>query len=963
MRILRLEFQNLNSLSGKWEIDFTARDYLADGIFAITGPTGAGKSTILDAISLALYGETPRLRVISKSSNEIMTRGCAKCYAKVVFEVGGHSYIAIWSQKRAHGKEDGRLQDVKRYLDDAVTGKNITDKINDTKKAIEDKIGMNFEQFTRSMLLAQGEFARFLNANSNERANILEKITDVQIYTEISCEVHVRKREMQNRLNILKQGLETFTILSDEDVVVLEKDIARKREEIAVCERQEVALRDSLNYYKRLSELDAEHQSLLEELDNHALQEKEFSVNKQQIQRAEIVADYWSEYQFIVQLRESQEKEQSKLEQQRFHHPLICERLDALVKELDNSKATLKRIHENYQNDEHLIKQVVELDTKIAGLSKTYEQKGEESEALLAEIEDNREQVKDKQALLAQYKVEFESIVEYLEKNQADKEIAREYKIIEDGFNSIHEDRAKIKKLDLNVFLGLEEFEIKKNKFVEISDKYEQVKVNHEEALQKLKGFEKLLDELQGDHETSVLLDELQSKRNRLSLLTSLSERYSFYVSLKNQRKEMSLEIVEINDELINVREKLSQLETQREGSLREVEHLSELVRYAERFMSLQEHRKYLKDGQPCPLCGATEHPYAENEIPDADEYIEKLGEARANLEIIEKGIRKKTNKIIAYEKDVENFGSKIQEKEEQEEELAKELISSLGNFDLLLDDSALTDKLAVKEENLTHAIENLDACILEISKVNKSIDESKKAVNDLQVDMLELSNRVSEKRDSYIQAERDYNIMIMDVERVRDAYEGKIEKLSLLLADFGGYPNHDIKENGEAILNDLKFRESHWNDSFAEKERVGSEIKAVEVAVASIESKIDDWNRLRDKVQDELQEEVNLINKLEEERNILFGNRKVEDVKQMYVEQIAEAERVIAQNEQNVLLAREEQIRIVSLIDSLQEAINSRENEIRQKLTEFKLYWKIRDLLMKRILSKLELQLVNWQN
>ncbi|HAH59686.1 MAG TPA: hypothetical protein DCL86_16205, partial [Bacteroidales bacterium] len=86
MKINHLRFKNLNSLVGEWTIDFTAPEYVSDGIFAISGPTGAGKSTILDAICLALYGRTPRLRNISKSTNEIIARQTGECFAEVVFE-------------------------------------------------------------------------------------------------------------------------------------------------------------------------------------------------------------------------------------------------------------------------------------------------------------------------------------------------------------------------------------------------------------------------------------------------------------------------------------------------------------------------------------------------------------------------------------------------------------------------------------------------------------------------------------------------------------------------------------------------------------------------------------------------------------------------------------------------------------------------------------------------------------
>ena len=110
MKILRLQFKNLNALKGEWKVDFTKSPFIDNGLFAITGPTGAGKTTILDAICLALYHCTPRLGAITTSSNEIMTRGTAECSAEVEFEVKGTVYRAHWSMRRSRGKFDGKLQ-------------------------------------------------------------------------------------------------------------------------------------------------------------------------------------------------------------------------------------------------------------------------------------------------------------------------------------------------------------------------------------------------------------------------------------------------------------------------------------------------------------------------------------------------------------------------------------------------------------------------------------------------------------------------------------------------------------------------------------------------------------------------------------------------------------------------------------------------------------------------------------
>ena len=186
MKILNLRFKNLNSLVGEWSIDFTTPEYVSSGIFAITGPTGAGKSTILDAICLALYGRTPRLKSISKSGNEIMSRQTGECFSEVTFATRAGEFRCHWSQHRARKKANANLIDSKHELSNAINGNILETKKRDVATAVEEKTGMDFDRFTRSMLLAQGGFAAFLQALPDDRAPILEQITGTEIDSEIS---------------------------------------------------------------------------------------------------------------------------------------------------------------------------------------------------------------------------------------------------------------------------------------------------------------------------------------------------------------------------------------------------------------------------------------------------------------------------------------------------------------------------------------------------------------------------------------------------------------------------------------------------------------------------------------------------------------------------------------------------------------------------------------------------------
>jgi len=274
VKILRIGGKNLASLAGDFEVDFEQEPLASSGLFAISGPTGAGKSTLLDALCLALYDATPRLLKGPRAGNflpdvgietlsvqdrrTLLRRGTAEAYAEVDF-VGNDEgrYRARWSVRRSRNRAAGALQPVTMSLQRLPELNPIGATKTEVLGEIERRIGLSFEQFTRSVLLAQNEFSAFLRTDENERGELLETLTGSAVYSDISRRAFERWRQEQEAMRRLTARLQDHAPLAPGEREALEQQLEQANGQLAAVDTRRAALEERLRWHQELARLQA----------------------------------------------------------------------------------------------------------------------------------------------------------------------------------------------------------------------------------------------------------------------------------------------------------------------------------------------------------------------------------------------------------------------------------------------------------------------------------------------------------------------------------------------------------------------------------------------------------------------------------------------------------------------------------------------------------------------------------
>lgn len=254
MRIDAIRIQNVASLRGEQPAIELRGALLGDaGLIAVTGPTGAGKTTLFDAVCLALFDETPRTRGRGRDPRELLARGAAEARVEIDLELdGGALWRAEWSVHRSRFAADGQLQMSRQRITDRATGSILAEGKKPVQALVEKGLGLSFEQFTSVVLIAQGQFAKFLEATDADRSALLERLTGTEIYSDLSRAAYERARAAQEKVVELEKLAGHLAGLGEEERQELEERLAAAEAELG---ERALALAAAEAAVRRLAEL------------------------------------------------------------------------------------------------------------------------------------------------------------------------------------------------------------------------------------------------------------------------------------------------------------------------------------------------------------------------------------------------------------------------------------------------------------------------------------------------------------------------------------------------------------------------------------------------------------------------------------------------------------------------------------------------------------------------------------
>ncbi|WFC63765.1 exonuclease subunit SbcC [Pseudomonas sp. REST10] len=764
MKILSLRLKNLNSLKGEWKIDFAAEPFAGSGLFAITGPTGAGKTTLLDAICLALYHRTPRMSTLSASGNELMTRHTADCLAEVEFEVRGQGYRAFWSQRRARDKVDGALQAPKVELARIEGGEILTDKIREKESLTSELTGLDFERFTKSMLLAQGGFAAFLEANANQRAELLEELTGTEVYGRISQQVYERTKAAEQALGLLKSRAQGMELLDEAQCTELQDEAERLAREQAPLLAEQQALQGQQRWREALQRAEQQAAEAAQAVQQARQRQADAGDELQRLAASEPASRLLPLHQAWQQAR--QEREQAE-------HDLLAlrERMQACA---GRERLAL------WQASRYAAHGCAQRQAALTQLQQQYA----EVQAWLGE----RSQHARLGELLSGWDERF---------TQRSR-----------GEQGVLAAQARLSESATQLAALQRQREAQGARLTTLQQQLEQARAaeaQQQASVQDLLGAAGeagLWQEVQGQQARSRVFDRLQQLAQRREALGGQ------LAGLPPRLAELQRLQTDKNAEIGALRERYKALKQQCADK-------EKLLEQEQRIHDLEAHRARLQPGEACPLCGSHEHPAIEQyQALNVSATEQALAQCRSDLGELESQGASLRDELTRLAAQIEQLHAQQAEAQAQLQPLDQQWQQQLSEYDIRLHDAAELGPMQQQHEQALAAqqarLQSVQQQQAELQRLRELRETAEREQSEAQRQQALLERDLDNTQARLAEQQTDLN----------DLQAGQAQQAEALLASLEGFAS-ELPADGEGWLAQQKAAWQAWRDTQAREQQL----------------------------------------------------------------------------------------------------------------------------------------------
>lgn len=933
MKILSLRFKNINSLKGDWRIDFTSDRFQENGLFAITGATGAGKTTILDAICLALYHATPRFKVISAQANELMTRHTAEMLAEVEFEVQGIGYRAFWSQRRARGDAEGKLQPPKAELATISDGKIITDKLNEKVQRVNQLTGLDFGRFTKSMLLAQGGFAAFLNANPNERAELLEELTGTEIYGDISKQVFEQTREAKQQFEKLTALAESADLLASEQINELEGErekLSSKQSELAQ-KKQNV-----LEEQRWLQQLQNAEQTHIEALTQKRAAEQEMQAQHADISRLDKalpaleIKPLYDQWQQQIQLKkESERSKAAQLEQ----ISVVEQGLQTALTQVEQQEQAFSVSKQQQLEKEQLITEVINpLDQQ---LKTTRERIVEQEAALKQHLSDHKAQsdaLRTNQESQHQFAEQQSVALAYLQQNSADEHLSQQLSGIEHKLTQRQQlsQQLHLLKQDQQALLKNQmELKLQSDTAAVQLKQFEQFEADYETKCDAI--AERQASYLQQGTEAE-LKAALETSHQQQQVYQGLALLLPRYLNLQNQQNVVAESVqaatkqqMELSEQRLAARQRYRETEQ----SCKDLQTLLEQARLIAKY---EQERVHLQEGIPCPLCGSLEHPVTQGvELSVDSETESRFQAAKVTLEQIRTEGEQISSTLAAVEAELSQFDLRRQTLEGELEQLSEQwgALTSKLQQPLALSDHPLFDsqKAAIDQQyiELAKSADEVEKCNSQLAQLETEQLQQRK-----QLDQLQQQQQLNAQQLHHLEQQNQGFII-----KIEEA-EVNIQTLEKSLSDgLGELPE---LAGQERWFNALQQRSAHYQQQVEHKQKSAEQLQLLQNAAVQINQQLDKTEQQQAVCEERYQGLVEEQKTLRSKRTELIGDQQTSTL----LQQLRDG---LQQQQQQLDLAKQQRDLQQQQLSERQGSLKTTESQLeqnQQQLADVELQWQL---------------------